>query len=58
MQVSSSVLPFVRPSVRLSTVTLGTLSAQLLLQFYTDLFETLQIFLHGTGMGVWFGYNC
>ena len=38
--VRSSVRPFVHPS----TFTLGVLWAQLLLQFYTDSFETLHVF--------------
>ena len=46
MQVSVRlfVRPFVCPSVCLSTFTMGVLWAQLLLQFFTDIFETLQMF--------------
>ena len=47
-----SVLPSFRPSFRLSVLPsfrppniVGTLCAQLLLQFYADSFETLQMFL-------------
>ena len=36
---------------------LGTLWAQLLLQFSTDCFETFQMFLHGMKMCMCFGYN-
>ena len=46
--VLSSVLPSVRPSIRPSfrpPNIVGTLCAQLLLQFYADSFETLQMFL-------------
>ena len=32
--------------------------AQLLLQFYTDCFETLHVFPYGMRMCMWFGYNC
>ena len=39
-----------------NVVTVGTLWAQLLIQFYTDLFETLYI-RHGLEMCIWFGYN-
>ena len=42
--VQVSVRLFVRLSVRPSTLTMGVLWAQLLLQFFTDLFETLQMF--------------
>ena len=47
-----------RPSVHPSTFTLGVLWAQLLLQFCTNLFETLHVFRHGMRMCMWFGYNC
>ena len=40
-----------------SVVTVGTLWAQLLIQFYTNLFETLHMFPHGLKMCMWFGYN-
>ena len=40
-----------------SVVTVGTLLAQLLIQFYTDLCETLYMFFHGLEMCMWFGYN-
>ena len=36
---------------------MGTLWAQLLIQFYTELFETSHMFLHGLKMCMWFGYN-
>ena len=38
-------------------LTVGTLCAQLLLQFFADLFETLQVFLHSLKMCMGFGYN-
>ena len=41
--VQVSVRLFIHPSVRPSTFTMGVLWAQLLLQFFTDLFETLQM---------------
>ena len=55
MQVSIrlSARPFVHP-----TFTMGVLWAQLLLQFFTDRFETWQMILHGVRMCMWFGYNC
>ena len=40
-----------------SVLTVGTLWAQLLLQFSTNCFETLQMFLHGMKICMWFGYN-
>ena len=42
--VQVSLRLFVRPSVCPSTFTMGVWWAQLLLQFFTDLFETLQMF--------------
>ena len=36
---------FVAPAVAWATFTQGVLWAQLLLQFYTDCFETLQLFI-------------
>ena len=42
--VSPSVRPSVRPSFRPPNI-VGTLCVQLLLQFYADSFETLQMFL-------------
>ena len=42
--VQVSVRLFGRLSVRPSTFTMGVFWAQLLLQFFTDLFETLQVF--------------
>ena len=40
-----------------NVVTVGTLWAQLLIQFYTDLFELCTCFRHGLEMCIWFGYN-
>ena len=40
-----------------NVVTGDTLWAKLLLQFYTDLFETLHIFCHDLEMCTWFGHN-
>ena len=42
MQVS--IRPSVRPSIFPSTFTLGVLWAQLILQFFTNHFETLHMF--------------
>ena len=36
---------------------MGTLWVQLLIQFYTDHFETLPCFLYGLKMCIYFGYN-
>ena len=39
-------------------VILGTLSMQLLLQFYSDSFQTLQVFIgHGLKMCILFSYH-
>ena len=35
----------------------GTLCAQLLLQFYAELFKLYRCFCHGLKMCMWFGYN-
>ena len=62
-----SVLPSIQPSFHLSVLqsvlpsfrppkVLCTLCAQLLLQFYADSFETLQMFCHGLKICMWFGY--
>ena len=40
-----------------SVETVGTLWAQQLIQFYTDLYETLYMFLPWSGDCMWFGYN-
>ena len=60
LSVLPSVLPSVRPSVRPSfrpPIGVCTLCAQLLLQFYSDSFETLQCLHHALKMCMWFGYN-
>ena len=38
-------------------LTVGTLCAQLLLQFCAEFFEDLQCFCYGLKMCMWFGYN-
>ena len=47
--------PSVLPSFHPPKV-LCTLCAQLLLQFYADSFENLQMFCHGLKICMWFGY--
>ena len=51
-----SVLPSVRLSSRPSVPSkvVGTFCAQLVLQFYADSFETLQMFCHGLKICMWF----
>ena len=40
-----------------NVVTVGTLWAQLLIQFYTDLLKLCTCFCHGLEICIWFGYN-
>ena len=54
--IASLFVRFFRPSV-CPSIELGTLWAQLLLQFYTDSFETSLVFDLGLKICMWFGYN-
>ena len=50
LSVHSSEIPSVRRHNEM-----GSLLTHLLLQFFTNLFETLQVFYHGLKMCTWFG---